>query len=308
MKRDGLTSCTVSGFQMSHQALVLKYYSALHSAGFFARPAHQSFGKPIRVIPTSRPYKSSRANMSLLNCHSLPPCLLHPLRSQTNWNMYELTHKSAQMKWIITCGKRAASPHFALSVEALFFFLLKSSSDSNLKQQPTPQTFGSAHRGVPSEDLLPVSCKSAHEHCCGWWSVLSPSLPHWSNWKRKVPPLWISVQVALSVCQSTGCEQLINNYCFYVLPQGQGCNLQQEEGFEWIWCLNYCWNIVTAYRFNCLSVRSLFHLDGRQLLCLHCLLIQQCGQYCDVCFPEFLINEIINTIYKVLKILHMWVN
>ncbi len=70
-----LTSCAASGFQMSHQPLVLKYYGALHRAGFFARPAHQSLAKPIRVILTSQPYKSSRANMSPLNCHSLPPCL-----------------------------------------------------------------------------------------------------------------------------------------------------------------------------------------------------------------------------------------
>lgn len=144
--------------------------------------------------------------------------------------------------------------------------------------------------------LLPVSCKSTHRHCCGWWSVLSPPLPHWSNWKGKVPPLWLHVQVALCVCQSTGCEQLINNYCFYVLPQGQGCNLQQEGGFKWVWSLNYCWNIVTAYRLNCLSVRSLFHLGGPQLLRLHCLLIQQCGQDCDVRFIEFPINGIIHTI------------
>lgn len=190
-----------------------------------------------------------------------------------------------------------------------FHFLFKSSSDADLKQQLTLQTFGSPHRSVClSKHLPPVSCKSAPRHCCGWWSMLSPPLPHWSNWKRKVPPLWMRVQVALSVCQSTGCEQLINNYCFCVLPQGQGCNLQQEEGLEWVWSLNYCWNIVTAYRFNCLPVKSRFHLDGPQLLCLHCLLIQQCGQYCDVHFPEFPINEIINTIHKVLKILHIRVN
>lgn len=257
---------------MSHQALVLKYYSALHSTGFFARPAHQSFGKPIRVIPTSRPYKSSRANMSLLNCHSLPPRLLHPLRSQPNWNMYELTHKSADEMSHHMWEKGSFSPFCSQFWSPLFIFSL------NLRLTPTLNS-GQRHRLLAphtvvclSEHLPPVSCKSAHQHCCGWWSVLSPSLPHWSNWKRKVPPLWIRVQVALSVCQSTGCEQLINNYCFYVFPQGQGCNLQQGEGFEWVWCLNYCWNIVTAYWFNCLSVRSLFHLDGPQLLCLHCLL------------------------------------
>lgn len=207
--------------------------------------------------------------------------LLDHRQIETCMNLHIKVHRWNESSHV---GKGQLPPILLSVLKPSFYFLFKSSSDSNLKQQPTRQTFASAHRGVPSEDLLPVSCKSAHKHCCGWWSVLSPSLPHWSNWKRKVPPLWNCVQVALSVCQSTGCEQLINNYCFYVLPQGQGCNLQQEEGFEWVWCLNYCWNIVTAYRFNCLSVRSLFHLDGRQLLCLHCLLIQQCGQYCDVNF------------------------
>lgn len=97
-----LTSCAASGFQMSHQALVLKYYGALHRAGFSARPAHQSLAKPIRVILTSRPYKSSRANMSQLNCHSPPPCLLRPLRTQTytNWGItfMNLHIKTTQME------------------------------------------------------------------------------------------------------------------------------------------------------------------------------------------------------------------
>lgn len=98
-----VTSCTASGFQMSHQALVLKYYRALHRAGFLARPAHQSLGKPIRVILTSWLYKSSRANMSLLSCHSLPPCLFffflcYILTDYSQIETYMNLHVSAQMK------------------------------------------------------------------------------------------------------------------------------------------------------------------------------------------------------------------
>ena len=82
-------------FKWAVGALVLKYYGggALHRAGFSARPAHQSLGKPIRVILTSRPYKSSSANLSLAQL-SLTPALSSYILSEcrqsktfrTGWN------------------------------------------------------------------------------------------------------------------------------------------------------------------------------------------------------------------------------
>lgn len=84
------------------------------------------------------------------------------------------------------------------------------------------------------------SHKSAHRCCCGWWSVLSPSPPRWSNWKRKVPLLWTHVQGAMSVRQAMSYEQLINNYCFCGLPQGRSYNLQQEEDVKWVCSRDCC--------------------------------------------------------------------
>lgn len=98
--------------------------------------------------------------------------------------------------------------------------------------------------------VLPVSHKSARQRCRGWWSVLSPSPPRWSNWKRKVPPPLTHVQGAMSAREATGYEQLINNYCFYGPPQGPGYNLEQqekeEEGVKWVWSLNHGWDIGIA--------------------------------------------------------------
>lgn len=259
-----LTSCAASAFQMSHQPLVLKYYGALHRAGFLARPAHQSLGKPIRVFLTSRPYKSSRANMS-----PLPPCPLHPLITQAhaNWGIYDIQYSTyctdgiKQRMWIHL--KNAASLPFAL----IFF----SSSHLHLCHLPPPQNRG--RRGGPAPPFGSASHKSAHRCCRGWWSALSPSPPRWSNWKRTVPPQWTHGQGAASVRQTTGYEQLINNYGSYGLPQGQGYNLEQEEDVKRVCSLNYRWSGYITVHF--LSVISLFCLSDQQRggFCIECVFL-----------------------------------
>lgn len=89
--------------------------------------------------------------------------------------------------------------------------------------------------------LLHISHKSVHGHHRGWWPVLSPSPPHWANWKRKVPP-------AVNACPRgyacSGYEQLINNYCFYRPSRGTCHIYRMVRVLKRVCSLNYCWNSV----------------------------------------------------------------
>lgn len=226
----------------------------------FSRPAHQSLGKPIRVILTSQHYKSPRANMSLLNCHSLPPCLLHPFRTRAraNWDItyiYTYVHLCIKAhRWnksheahVNVKKKRQLLSHSLsfFSPPSLYLHLLTPISSADAERRGGRRSL-LAPRTSPRLPLNACrlsslfSHKSAHRCCCGWWSVLSPSPPRWSNWKRKVPLLWTHVQGAMSVRQAMSYEQLINNYCFCGLPQGRSYNLQQEEDVKWVCSRDCC--------------------------------------------------------------------
>lgn len=155
-------------------------------------------------------------------------------------------------KWAHVGGKRQPLPFLLSFLKSFFFFsfyifVFDTTPISSFKRLAQLFFFffsSSAQWSTPSLNTCRLSPTSHTQHCRGWWSVLSPSPPRWSNWKRKVPPLWMHVQGALSVCQATCNEQLINNYCFFVLPEGQGYNLQQDGGVKWVWSINYCWNTV----------------------------------------------------------------
>lgn len=148
-------------------------------------------------------------------------------------------YKSTQMHGLI----KSVSP--LLPPFSVYFFFTPWPLTPLITPKDGEDTLLAAHNMVCLPKHLPpllhISHKSAHGHHRGWWPVLSPSPPHWANWKRKVPP-------AVNACPRgyacSGYEQLINNYCFY-RPSWGTCHIyRMMRVLKRVCSLNYCWNTV----------------------------------------------------------------
>lgn len=157
--------------------------------------------------------------------------------TQTSYSILTYMYKSTQMHGLIKSFSLLLPPfsvYFFFTPWALTLLITpKDGEDTDVFfwLQPTWCAFLNACR---------LSFTSPTSLCTGT-IVLSPSPPHWANWKRKVPP-------AVNACPRgyacSGYEQLMNNYCFYRPSRGTCHIYRMVRVLKWVCSLNYCWNTV----------------------------------------------------------------